>query len=88
MKALVLYRPNSEYSRITEQFIRDYKSRYPTGRVEVVNIDTRDGIATASLYDVMSYPAILVIQDNGALQKDWQGPVLPMFDEIASYVHA
>ena len=30
-------------------------------RLEVLNIDTRDGSATASLYDVMQYPAILVL---------------------------
>lgn len=88
MRVLVFYRPNSEYARITEEFVRDFKAHNDTSRIEIINVDTRDGDATATLYDVWEYPAILVIQEGGSVQKMWQGPVFPQFDEVAGYARA
>jgi hypothetical protein len=88
MRLLVLYRPNSEHGRPTEEFIREYKSRHQDGAVEIQNIDTREGSATATLYDIMDYPAILVVQNDGFVQKVWQGDSLPLLDEVAAYARA
>jgi hypothetical protein len=85
MKVLVIYRPNSEHGRMTEEFIHDYKVRHQDSQFEVMNIDTREGSATATLYDVLQYPAILILQTNGYVQKIWQGPELPRLDDVASY---
>jgi hypothetical protein len=87
MKLVILYRPDSEFSRITETFIGDYTSRYSSISPEVINIDTRQGSATAEVYDIVQYPAILVIRDDGSLSKSWQGPKLPLIDEVASYTN-
>jgi hypothetical protein len=86
MRALVIYRPNSEYGRQVEEYIADFQRRYPLGRIELMNIDSRDGSATATLYDVVQYPAILVIQDDGAVQNVWQGQPLPLMDDLAGYI--
>lgn len=85
MRVLVLYRPNSEHGRQIEEFIRDYQRRRREDRIEVLNVDTRDGSAMATLYDVVQYPAILVLQTDGYVQKVWQGDSLPLMDEVASY---
>lgn len=85
MKVLVLYRPDSEHGRQVEEFIHDFQERHGSHRLEIMNIDSRDGIATATLYDIMEYPAILVIQDDGMIQKSWAGSSLPLMDEVASY---
>ncbi|HYH36371.1 MAG TPA: hypothetical protein VD706_02630 [Candidatus Saccharimonadales bacterium] len=87
MKVLVLYRPNSEHGRLVEEFIHEFQVRHRDARLEVLNIDTRDGSATASLYDVMQYPAILVLQTDGYVQKIWEGGQLPLMDEVVSYAH-
>lgn len=88
MKVLVLYRPNSEHGRLVEDFIQDFQHRFQDAKMEVLDLDTRDGSATASLYDIMRYPAILVIQTDGYLQKSWEGDQLPLMDEIVAYAHA
>lgn len=89
MKVLVLYRPNSEYARDVETFIRDFQFQHETDadKFEVVDVDTRDGVAMASLYDVMEYPAILVVSDDGQLTKSWTGANLPLMDEVAGYIY-
>jgi len=85
MKVLILYRPNSEHGRLIEEFIHEYQNRNQTDHLEVLSLDTREGSATAALYDVMQYPAILVVQTDGYVQKIWQGDSLPRMDEVASY---
>jgi hypothetical protein len=88
MKLLVLYRPNSEFARKVEAFIRDLQTMHNVDErhVQVLDFDSREGSATASLYDVMSQPALLVIGDDGGYVKDWQGPDLPLLSEVAGYV--
>lgn len=88
MKLLVLYRPNSEFARRVEGFVRDLQTMHNIDErhVQVLDFDSREGSATASLYDLMSQPALLVIGDDGGYVKDWQGPELPLLSEVAGYV--
>ncbi len=88
MKVVVLYRPNSEHGRVVDDFIREFQRRHGGDQLEVLNIDSRIGSATASLYDVMQYPAILVLQNDGYLQKSWIGEQMPLLDEVVAYARA
>lgn len=88
MKVVIIYRPNSEHGRVVEDFIRDYQLRHQAGKLEVLNIDSRDGNAMAALYDVMQYPAILALRDDGSVLRAWEGDTLPLMDEVASYAYA
>ena len=88
MKVYVLYRPRSEHSRLVEEFVHEFEHRSVDRRLEVLDIDSRDGSATASLYDVLSYPAILALTDDGQMLKSWIGEeVPPLMDELAYYAH-
>lgn len=89
MKVLVLYRPDSEHGRNIETFIRDFKYQHESHAdlLDVQNVDTREGVATGSLYDVVQYPAVLVLGDDGQLVKSWQGADLPLMEEVAGYVY-
>lgn len=85
MKVVVLYRPNSEHGRSVEEFASELERRSRGGKVELMNIDTRDGSATASLYDVMQYPAVLALQNDGQLLKEWQGSTMPLLNDVSYY---
>lgn len=87
MKVVVLYRPNSEFSRKVEDFAHDLEREYQA-RIDLVNIDSRDGSSTASLYDIMQNPAVLVLGNDGQLIKEWQGgDRLPLKGDISYYTH-
>lgn len=88
MKVLILYRPQSEHGRLVEEFVHDFQSHSSFKHLEVLNVDSREGSAMASLYDIMEYPAVLVIQADGYLQKSWVGGNLPLMDEVAAYATA
>lgn len=83
---VVLSRSGTEYSRSVDDLVRDLEREH-LARIDVVDLNSRDGSSTASLYDIMQYPAILVMQDNGQLVKDWQGTNLPPKGEISYYTH-
>ncbi|HSX17038.1 MAG TPA: hypothetical protein VLH86_02975 [Patescibacteria group bacterium] len=88
MKLLVLYRPDSEHASTIESFVRDFERQYEAAkRLELKSLNTRDGAATASIYDVMSYPAILALADDGSVLNMWQGIPLPLMDEVAGYIY-
>lgn len=84
MKVLVLYRPNSEHARSVETFLHDFEHQYAKDvPVEVLSLDTRDGASTASLYDIVQYPGVLVVDSFGSVVRSWQGETLPLMSEVA-----
>jgi hypothetical protein len=86
MKIYVLYRPRSEHARKVEEFAHDFE-RQGGRSVETVSLDTRDGAATASLYDITKYPAILVLREDGQLVRMWAGEQMPLMSEVASFAN-
>ena len=85
MKVVILYRPNSDHASKVEAFIRDFKYRNEASHIDALDADSREGLAIASLYDIMSYPAIIALRDDGSVLKYWDGGVLPLMDEVAYY---
>jgi len=88
MKVLVLYRPESEHRARIEEFISNFNaSNSYSGKLDVINVDTREGVSSASLYDVTRYPAVLVVRDDGIMQKLWQGiEEVPLVNEVQAYM--
>ncbi|HSD56051.1 MAG TPA: hypothetical protein VLA92_02775 [Candidatus Saccharimonadales bacterium] len=89
MKVLILYRPNSEHASTVETFVRDLQHQHDIGdRVETLSVDTREGAATAALYDIWQFPAILALADEGRVLNIWVGEQMPLMDEVASYSYS
>ena len=84
---MILYHPHSEGARNIEEYADDLRARHSV-RVQLLSLETKDGADTASLYDIIQYPAILVTDDIGHPIKDWQGEQLPLKDEILGYASA
>jgi hypothetical protein len=88
MKVVILYRPNSDHATEVESYVRDFEHQHNlSDKVELVSVNTREGAATASLYDVMAYPTILAMAEDGRLLNVWQGKPLPLMDEVAGYIY-
>lgn len=85
MKASILYRPNSEFARMVEEYVTDFK-RSKGKDIELIDLNTRDGASTAALYGIVRYPSVLVTRDDGQVIKDWQGEQLPLMSELAVYL--
>lgn len=90
MKVLVFYRPNSEHARQVETFVQDLQRQHNVDDRHLVihNVDTREGAAMCSLYDVMAYPSFVVVDEYGSFVKGWTDGRLPLMDEIVAYTFA
>lgn len=83
---LVIYRQRSEHRQTVEEFIRQFKAQHPDAKMEILDVDQREGIATASLYDIIRYPAILALRDDGSAVQVWQGTEeMPRLDDVIYY---
>ncbi|MBI2285551.1 hypothetical protein HYU82_01865 [Candidatus Saccharibacteria bacterium] len=85
MRAVILYHPRSEHEGTVQEYVHDFK-RFKGKDLEMVSLETREGADLARLYDVVRYPAIIVIGPDGVLQKIWEAPIMPLMDEVSSYV--
>ena len=86
MKACILYRPKSEFARMVEDYARDFK-RTKALDIELIDLNTREGDSKAKLYDIVRYPCLMIVQENGQLIKNWQGENFPLMNELAVYLH-
>lgn len=85
MKAVILYRPDSEWARSVEEYARDFE-RQRGKKIDLVSLNEPVGADMARLYDVTRYPAVLATRDNGEMLALWQGEQLPLMNEVAAYI--
>ena len=81
----MLYRPNSEFARPVEEYAKDFEANRGKA-IQLVSLDTVEGADMAKVYDIVQYPALMVIRDDGQLLKEWQGERLPLMDEVSGFL--
>ena len=84
MKAVVLYRPESDHAREVEEYVTNMQ-RQRNMTIEQASLETREGAELAKLYGIVTYPALLITQDTGELLKYWEGMPFPLMNEVAGY---
>lgn len=85
MKAIVIYKDESDHAREVTDYLRDFKRQ--TGHdLETMNPDSPDGADFCRAYDIVEYPSIVAISDDGVMQNLWRGRPLPTISEVSYYV--
>jgi len=84
MRVVVITKDNTEYSRMVTTFINDFARQ--TGRsLEVLDPDTLEGESFCRAYDIVEYPTIIALSDDGHMQNLWRGTTLPTINEVSYY---
>lgn len=84
MKVVVVYKPDSEYARGVTDWLRDFE-RQTGKKLEEIDPDSRSGASLCRSYDIVEYPTLLALDDNGQLQNMWRGTMLPTISEVSYY---
>lgn len=84
MKAYFFYRPNTDAYLSIDTFFKSL-SEFQKSKLQVFSVDTPEGDRLSKLYQVMSYPSVIVAQNDGSLIKIWHGE-LPIIDDLAVYL--
>lgn len=85
MRAVVIYKEESDHAREVTDYLRDFV-RQTGHELETLNPDTADGAAFCRTYDIVEYPSIAALSDDGVLQNLWRGRPLPTISEVSYYV--
>lgn len=85
MRVVCVTREGEDYSRTVEEWLHEFERR--TGvEIETVSPDGRDGADFCRTYDIVEYPTILALNNDGSVLASWRGKQLPLFDEVAYWV--
>lgn len=85
MRVVVVYKDATDYARQVTDYLRDF-TRQTGHELETLDPDTPEGASFCRTYDVVEYPTIIAISDEGVLQNMWRGLPLPTVSEVSYYV--
>jgi len=85
MRVVVVYKDQTDYARQVTDYLFDFKRQ--TGRdLETLDPESQEGISFCTAYDIVEYPSVVAISDNGQMQNLWRGLPLPTISEVSYYV--
>lgn len=85
MRTVVVYKDETDYSREVTDYLRDFERQ--TGHtLETIDPDTREGADFCRVHDIVEYPSIVALSNDGVLQNLWRGLPLPTISEVSYYV--
>lgn len=84
MRVIVLYHQNTEQESLVKDYVAEFE-RFKRAKLELMSLETVQGAEYARLYDVVQYPAVIAMADDGSMQRMWQGSGMPLMDELAYY---
>lgn len=85
MKAVIVYKNESDHAREVLDYLRDFERQ--TGHIlETIDPDSPEGISFCRTYDIVEYPSVVAMRDDGAMQNLWRGRPLPTISEVSYYV--
>ena len=84
MRVIVVYKDKSDHAREVIEWMHFFKTQ--TGHeLETLDPETRDGADFCRLYDIVEYPTVIAVADNGQLHQLWRGRPMPMISEVSYY---
>ena len=84
MPIIFVYPEGRDYTRQVEEYVRDY-DRLVGRDSETVDPDSREGADFCRTYDIIEYPTVIAIAEDGSALKTWKGIDLPLMNEVAYY---
>jgi hypothetical protein len=85
MRIVVVFKEKTDYASTVTDFLRDFE--YQTGhKLETLDPETPDGVQFCETYDIVEYPSIVAMSDDGILQNFWRSLPLPTISELSFYI--
>ena len=85
MKVAVVWKDNTDYAREVTDWIQEFEQ--DTGKtVESIDPESIEGEIFVRARDMLEFPAVVALADDGTVLREWKGTPLPQFDEVSYYV--
>ena len=85
MRVLVVFKEYSDKAREVFEWIEEFERR--SGRkVEKMNPESKDGESFCVAHDIVEYPTVLAIGEDGKVYEQWSGVPMPQIDTVMGYM--
>ena len=81
----MIWRDESDYGRTVTEWLHDCERRVGVAP-ESLSPDEPDGESLCKAYDIVEYPTMMAIDDEGKLLQMWRGQNLPRIDDVSYYL--
>ena len=88
MRVAVLTKEGYDYSSAVDTFITELEAGGPGAEVERLDPDTYEGESLARSLDILEFPAIVALDENGGMVQQWLGMPLPPVSEVSYYLNS
>lgn len=83
MRLVCIFREGEDYSRSVNEWLENFRRQ--TGHtLEVMNPD--ENVSFCEAYDVVEYPTLLALGEDGSVRASWSGRNLPLVNDVLFYV--
>lgn len=83
MRVVCVYRDMQDYTRSVEEWIENLRRQ--TGR-EIETMDPDKNPSFCETYDIVEYPTILALGNDGSIRAIWSGRNLPLMNDVLYYM--
>ena len=85
MKAVILYKPNSEAESSVLEYVHDFE--YQTGKtITLLDCESPEGVEKSKAYDILQFPAVVALRDDGSFVESWiDREKWPTISELSYY---
>ena len=85
MRIVAVYKEFSDHAREMDEWLDQFERR--SGQtVERIDPESLDGETFCASRDIVRYPTIAVVGDDGKTYEMWSGSPLPVIDEVMGYI--
>lgn len=85
MRVVCVYRDNTEYAREVTDWLSDFE-KYTGSSVETLDPDSIEGEIFCKARDIVEYPSVVAVADDGSILHLWRGTPMPQIEEVSYYV--
>ena len=83
MRVICIYRDKQDYTRTVEEWLENFYRQ--TGH-ELETMDPDENPNFCKAYDIVEYPTIIALGNNGEVREIWRGKELPLFNDVLFYM--
>jgi hypothetical protein len=85
MRIVAVYKDYSDHAREMNEWLDQFERR--SGQViDRIDPESLDGETFCTARDIVLYPTIAVVGDDGKTYEMWSGSPLPVIDEVMGYI--
>lgn len=82
-RVVCVFRDNQDYSRAVFEWLENFR-RQTGHEIEVLDPDKNDDFCKT--YDVVEYPTLLALSNEGGVLASWRGKMMPLVNEVLFYM--